>query len=102
MGALIYLLNRAEEAREGEAHASAVIGKINQCTSRLVGASMYTVMYQLMKVKQPLNRALESAELMKKDAEELTRLVANDSETVKESVLNFNRVYDAALSLIHI
>jgi PAS domain S-box-containing protein len=96
MGALIYLLNRAEDAREGEAHASAVIGKMNQCSSRIVGASMYNIIYQLTKMKAPLKHAFESAELMKSDQEELNRLVANDSAEVKEAVRKFNYVYDAA------
>ena len=92
----MFLLNKAEAAREGEAHASTVIGRINHCTALLVDGGIYTLIYQLAKIKQVQRRAFETAEQMKKDAGDLVQLVANDNEEARQAVNRFNEAYEGA------
>ncbi len=103
MGSLIYLLNRAEDAREGEAHASSVIGKINQCTSRLVGASMYTVIYQVTKIKQPLKHVFRNCRANeKKTKRSSVGWFQTPDRKYKKQFRKFNSVYDSARNqLVH-
>lgn len=96
MSSLIFLLNQAEKAREGEAHASTIIGKVNQCTTHLVGASMYMLIHQLTRVEKVWKKALDENDVMKREAEDLKRFVEKDSDEVRRPIQQFAEAFESA------
>lgn len=96
MSSLIFLLNQAEKAREGEAHASTIIGKVNQCTTHLVGASMYMLIHQLTRMEKVWKKALDENDVMKTEAEDLKRFVEKDSDEVRRPIQQFVETFESA------